>query len=149
MLICSCSKQIWILKIKLIQNKNSNISSSPSEWGTVPSIQLEFPLCIAMEIDWKRNDADCFSPVSSITFLTISFTSLCPSRPQEPKFFYINWCETACFRQFCVFWKLHHFSCFCLCTGFLWALFYKELAHCIYHRCVPYQTFATLPSSRC
>ena len=57
---------------------NSNILSDPSEWGTVPRIQLKFPLWISIEIDWNRNAVDFFSPICSMTFLPISFTSLWP-----------------------------------------------------------------------
>ena len=51
---------------------NSNISSKPSEWGTVPKTQLELPLWRAIEMLWVKKNVDFLSPVSSMTLLPTS-----------------------------------------------------------------------------
>ena len=72
---------------------NSKISSRPSECGTVPITQLAFPRCNAMEIAWKRNSVDLFSPVvvvvdpfiylpklNFLQFVVLNWSNQSPSR---------------------------------------------------------------------
>ena len=48
---------------------NSNISSKPSEWGTVPKTHLELPLWRAIEMLWVKKKVDFLSPVITCAYL--------------------------------------------------------------------------------